>query len=152
MTWSVWSVWKAFWGELNTPDSFQDDPYGAVTNQSAHVLWGLWASVAICMGYLAIMGEMPDRIAVFLLIAFGYPILIEKFTQRWSGADSIVDTMFVSLGAAAPLVSLKEVAFKPNLDLRLQFEGTVAIMVAIPVLLLAHWWPRAARKYWPKAR
>lgn len=146
-----WAVWKAFWGDLNTPSSFPDDPYGGLVNQAAHILFGLWVASALCIVVALLTGEMPYRLAVWPAVVLPYFFVVELGRQQWQGADTLIDTGFVGLGAAVPLLSLKEVAFHPEIDLRLQMPGAVVVFVAIPVALAAYGLPRLFRKYRPKA-
>jgi hypothetical protein len=140
-------VWQSFWGELNTPNAFRADPYGALTNASGHVLLGLAASSFISLAYCALVGEMPVRGWVWLVVTFGYLWLIERVVQSWSGPDSIRDGAFVSLGSAVPLVALKEVSIQPIVVLEPQpLQGLVAL-AAVVVALAAYVFPRARRKW-----
>ncbi len=141
------AVWRAFWGDLNTPSSFPDDPEGGLKNQASHILLGLYLSACLCIAYALIYGEMPHRVGVWFAVTITYFWLIELRRQQWQGADTLIDTGFVGLGAAVPLVSLKELAFHPEIDLRLQLTGAVVVFVAIPVALAAYGVPRIFRKY-----
>lgn len=143
----MWSVWRAFWGDLNTPSSFPDDPEGGLKNQASHILIGFYLSACLCVIWALIAGEMPHRAAVWPAVTGTYFWFIEWRRQQWQGADTLIDTFFVGLGAAVPLVTLKEVAFRPDIDLRLQMAGAVVIFVAIPVALAAYAIPRVFRKY-----
>lgn len=145
------SVWKAFWGDLNTPSSFPDDPEGGLKNQASHILIGFYFAACLCIAHALIAGEMPHREGVWLAVTVSYFWLIEIRRQQWQGADTLIDTAFVGLGAAVPLVSLKEVAFQPDIDLRLQLPGAVVIFVAIPVALATYAIPRIFRKYRTRA-
>lgn len=147
----IWSVWRAFWGELNTPSSFPADPEGGGKNQAAHILIGFYLASVVCILWALAIGEMPHRLAVWPAVTLTYFWLIELRRQQWQGADTLIDTAFVGLGAAVPLVSLKEIAFDPAIDLRLQMPGAVVVFLAIPVMLLAYVAPRIFRKYRTRA-
>lgn len=142
----IWAVWLSFWGDLNTPSSFPDDPEGGMKNQASHVLIGLILSAWVCVGWALVAGEMPYRLGVWCAVVSTY-FWFEMKRQEWQGADTLIDTGFVGLGAAVPLVSLKEVAFQPEIDLRLQLAGAILILIAIPVAVLAYGAPRMVRKY-----
>ena len=58
---SFWAVWASFWGELNTPDCYHDDPYGGGLNQLGHVALGCTAAVMACLIWAGIFDEMPYR-------------------------------------------------------------------------------------------
>lgn len=149
---AVGSLWLAFWGDLNTPSSFPADPEGGLKNQGWHILIGFYLSACLCIVWALIAGEMPHRAGVWLTVTAGYFWVIELRRQQWQGADTLIDTAFVGLGAALPLVSLKEVALRPEIDLRLQMAGAVLVFVAIPVALAAYGLPRLYRKYYPGAK
>ncbi len=93
------SVWSAFWRELMTPDRFEGRPYEAFMNQVGHVA----AGVVLAMAALAlgdqVLGKAPNPWLVWPVVALGYAILIELSRQKWFGADTVLDSAFVSLGA-----------------------------------------------------
>lgn len=99
------AVWLAFWGELNTPSAYQDDPYGALANQSGHLALGAFLAAALSLAYCGIFGEMPFRWPVWASVVTTYLVAVEWLKQGWSGADSVIDSAFVALGAAAARVS-----------------------------------------------
>lgn len=141
------AIWLAYWGRVNEPSSYWADPEGASKNQLSHWAIGLWLSASSCMGYALIFGEMPSRLAVWCVLTLGYFRLIELMKQGWQGPDSVIDTMFFSLGAAVPLVPLNEVSFYPEIDLSLNEEAGLALMGTTLVLFIAHVAPRARRWY-----
>lgn len=137
-------IWKSFWGELNTPDSFSDQPYEGALNQAGHIMIGATAAVILCLLWQMAFGEMPYRWAVGLGLSIGYLLLIECLRQGWQGADSVVDAAFVSLGVALPLISLREVrpgALEPQ-----AIPGIVGLLCAAAALGL-YVYPRARRKW-----
>lgn len=140
------AVWLAFWGELNTPSAYQDDPYGALANQSGHLALGAFLAAALSLAYCGIFGEMPFRWPVWASVVTTYLVAVEWLKQGWSGADSVIDSAFVALGAAAPLVSLKEVAFIPRVVLEPQPREGLTLLAVIVVALAAHVYPRAVRR------
>jgi hypothetical protein len=143
----IGAVWQSFWGELNTPAEFKNDPYGAFTNQAGHLCLGASLVSAYCLMFCGIMGEMPYRLPTWALFTFGYLIAIEWTSQGWKGADSVFDGGFVSLGVAAPLVALKEVQFQPKVVLEPQIEQGLALLALIVVALAAYVLPRAVGKW-----
>ena len=143
------SVWLAFWAELNTPSNYAADPYGGFTNQASHWAVGIAAAAATCLLFGLLAGEMPPRWGVWLAVTLGYAVWIEKIKQEWAGPDSIVDTGFVALGAALPLASLKETAFRPRIALELHAEAGLAVLAGSAIALLAYVYPRL--KKWRNA-
>lgn len=141
------AVWQSFWGDLNTPSAFRDDPAGAAANQAGHLAIGAFAAAFLSLAYCAIYGEMPFRIAVWLGVTWGYLVAVEWLTQGWKGGDSIIDGAFVSLGAAVPLASLKEVSFQPRVVLEPRPEQGLLILATIAVALAVYVYPRAVRKW-----
>lgn len=105
---AIWAFLVAFWGEINTPESYPDKPYEAALNQIGHLFIGALFSSGVCVVYAAAIGEMPYKWIVFSALVGGYAALIEWLQQGWAGADSIVDIGFVALGVVAPLVALTE--------------------------------------------
>lgn len=140
------AVWASFWGELNTPNAYRDDPYGALANQAGHLALGAFLASALSLAYCGLFGEMPFRWPVWASVTMTYLVAVEWFQQGWSGPDSVIDGGFVSLGAAAPLVSLKEVAFNPRVVLEPQVEEGLTLLCVIAVALVAHVYPRAVRR------
>ena len=141
------AVLSAFWGELNTPNAYRDDPYGALTNQAGHLALGAFGAAALSLAYCAVGGEMPFRWPVWAGITMVYLLAVEWLWQDWSGPDSVIDGGFVSLGAAVPLAALQEVAFYPNVILEPRPQEGLAILGAIVVALSAYVYPRAVRKW-----
>ena len=140
------AVWLAFWGELNTPSSFRADWYGAMTNAVGHIAMGAFLASALSLAYCAWAGEMPFRWPVWAAITLGYLLTVEWFVQRWSGPDSLIDGGFVSLGAAAPLASLREVAFFPSVKLEPQPLQGLTVLAVILLALAAYVLPRLRQK------
>lgn len=141
------SVWLAFWAELNVPSNYRADPYGGAANQAAHWALGIAAASAFCLVFGLIAGEMPPRFGVLALVAFGYAVAIEKIKQSWAGPDSVIDTAFVALGAALPMVALKETAFHPRIVLDLQEVEGLSVLAISAIAWLAYIAPRAVQKW-----
>ncbi len=140
-------VWRAFWGELNTPDDFHDKPYEGGMNQAVHWIMGGIAVITICLVWAITYGEMPYKIPTWCAVTGGYALIIEYWRQGWNGADSVRDTYFFGLGAALPLVSLSEVAFRPEIKLVPNaVEGLIGIGVTV-LSLAVYVYPRARRKW-----
>lgn len=141
------SVWRMFWGDLNTSDSFYDKPYEGGMNQAVHILIGIALVCIVCLGYALLMSEMPYKTLTWLTITGGYAVVIEGWRQGWMEEDSLVDTAFVGLGAAIPLVALSEVSFRPHIKLvPNETEGMISICIAI-ITLAIYVYPRAKRKW-----
>lgn len=146
----MWAVWLAFWGDLNTPESYPDRPDLAAANQGAHWGIGVALSAIVCLAWFAIFGEMPYREAVWVSVVTTYLVAVEWLRQGWRGVDSVTDGMFLGLGAALPLVALKErmTAAGPTLDPRP--EWGLPLIAATVVIYAAHIIPRAVRRYQKK--
>lgn len=143
----IGTILRAFWGDLNTPSSFPNDPQGALTNQIGHLALGAFLAAFISLIYCAMAGEMPFRWAVWAGVSAAYLVMIEWLKQDWQKADSLIDGAFVSLGAAAPLAALKEVSFQPKVALEPQPEQGLAVLAVCLVALAAYVYPRAVRKW-----
>lgn len=141
----MWSIWRAFWGDLNTPSTYYADPYGAAVNQISHMALGAVAVVAICAAWALIYGEMPYRWGAGVAVVVLYAAVIELGVQRWSGQDSTVDTAFVAMGAAAPLVSLHEVTFLPAIRLEFYAGNALTWLVCAVATLAVYVAPRIRR-------
>jgi hypothetical protein len=140
-------VWRAFWGELNTPDNFKDRPYEAGLNQLGHIALGAVAVCVACLAWSMVVGEMPYKALAWLLVLGLYVVVIEWWRQDWQGADSVVDSAFFGIGAAIPLVALSETAIHPEVRLGVNaVEGLVSICAA-GVSLAVYVYPRARRKW-----
>jgi hypothetical protein len=141
------AIMRAFWGDFNDPTTYAADPYGAVVNQLGHIALGCAAVVAICAFWALVYGEMPYRWAVGFVVVFLYAVIVEFWWQRWFGADSTIDTAFVAMGASAPLVSLHEVTYRPEIRLE-HYPVNMLVWLACTALALALYvWPRARRAY-----
>jgi hypothetical protein len=130
---------RAFWGDLNDPSTYAADPYGAAVNQLGHIALGSAAVVAICAAWALIYGEMPYRWGTGIAVVVLYAFVVEFWIQKWFGSDSTVDTAFVAMGAAAPLVSLHEASFRP--------VNTLVWLACAVLALAVYIWPRAMRAY-----
>ena len=137
----------SFWRELNDPSSFAADPIGGAGNQGTHVLIGGSIATAICVLWAYWYGEMPVRWTLWLAILVLYAVVIEWLVQGWNWWDSVQDTYFISVGAAAPLVSLKEVEYRPEIKLDFNELQCLAWLVVLVVSLTLYIYPRAAQKY-----
>ena len=138
-------MWRAFWGELNRPETFARDPYGALTNQAGHVLLGGVAVCAVCASWALAFGEMPHRWPTGLILIALYAVMIEWWRQGWRRGDSILDTAFVALGVAGPLVTLVEVRFRPVIELQLQPWAFLLWLVCTVAALGVYVAPRIKR-------
>jgi hypothetical protein len=141
-------IWQRFWGELNTPEGYRADWYPALTNQTSHAKWAAVAVCVICAIWALHYGEMPYRWPLWIIVTGLYAFLVEYLRQGWRRRDSFNDTYFIGLGAAAPLVSLHEVAYRP--EIRLEFVGGgLGFLTWLAVAILsfaAHVVPRIVRQ------
>lgn len=139
------AAWQSFWGDLDTPSSYPDRPDLAAANQAGHWSVGVGLAGFACLMWFAILGEMPHREAVWAAVVCLY-LTWEIRRQGWEGVDTITDTIFVALGAAFPLFSLKErmTPEGPTLDPRPDLG--LPLMAATLVILAAHLIPRARRR------
>jgi hypothetical protein len=146
---SPFQIWRMFWGELNAPESYPLDWYRALTNQVSHKAVAAIVSAAVCVIYALYWKEMPYRVPVWFALVISYAFWVEYLRQGWRRHDSFNDTYFVGLGLAAPLVSLHEVAYEPEIRLELVGDGMgfIAWLAVASVSLAAHVIPRLVRKW-----
>jgi hypothetical protein len=142
------NVWKSFWVDLNTPESYPDDPYKAFINQVfGHALGvGGLGSILICVIYEHTYGEFPYRIAVWFGLVSFYFFIVEGHLQKWR-KDFKVDTLFVALGAAIPMTALYEVQIEPTVRLEYTKEWFYITTAILFIVGLLHIYPRAVKKY-----
>ncbi len=94
---------------LTDPSAFPDDWYGWLTNQISHIGLGVFLTFALCSLYWLINGEMPYRVAAYMVIASGY-LAFEIYVQGWRRFDTIEDTVFtVGYGTSAILAAFQEI-------------------------------------------
>ena len=140
------NIWRAFWGELNTPFDFSDQPYYGALNQIGHIAIGREAVTLICAG-LASVGWPVDAWFVAMSVVTFYAVAIELWRQKWMGADTIVDTAFVALGATYAPLALQ---LTPSGRWVRTEEATMAVVCWIVIVVAAlalYVYPRAKRKY-----
>lgn len=110
--------WAQFWRELNTQDDFEDDPYTEGANQVTHWCGGALLACIVSVLWFQTFGEYPARSIVGALIIVPYGTVIEMRQRERPGAvrgkspistGSMIDTTFVALGAALPLLTFTEV-------------------------------------------
>jgi hypothetical protein len=94
-----WRVLRAFWAELNRPDSFEGKPYFAFINQIGHIALGRHLVENISAVLVQIFGGAPNAWAIAIWVVAGYVLLVELNRQGWVGADTIRDSAFLALGA-----------------------------------------------------
>jgi len=140
-------MWRAFWGDLNRPETFARDPYGALTNQGTHALLGGLSVCGVCALWAIIYGEMPYRWPTGVILVGLYAVVIEWWRQGWRRGDSILDAGFVALGVAGPLVSLKEVRHMPAVELEFYEWNFVVWLVCMVTALAVYVAPRIKRYY-----
>ena len=144
---SIIKVLGSFWNDLNDPSNFASDPVGAAGNQGTHILIGGSAAVAVCVLWAYLYGAMPYRWPLWMAIVLLYAGFVEWFFQGWRRRDSVVDTYFIGLGAAAPLVSLREAAYRPEVKLDFNELQCLMWLVVFFVSMAAYIYPRAVQKY-----
>ena len=140
------NIWRAFWGELNTPFDFSDQPYYGALNQIGHIAIGREAVTLICAG-LAFVGWPVNAWLVAAFVVVFYAVVIELWRQKWMGADTVVDTAFLSLGATYAPLALQ---LTPSGRWIRTQEATTAIAAWVAVVLIAlsvYVYPRARRKW-----
>lgn len=114
---------------LFSPDSFQDDWYGYLTNQVSHISLGVFLTWVLCFISFLVVGELPYKIEIFSFLAVLY-FLYELLFQGWHGLDTIEDWVFFSLyGVLGTVVTFTEVASVITLNL-------IAPTIIFPVLIL----------------
>jgi hypothetical protein len=142
-----WGVWRAFWGDLNTPSDFSSQPYFGALNQIGHIAIGREAVTLICIAYAAAFGAVPNAWFAALFFVLFYAVVIEIWRQKWVGRDTVVDSCFVAIGAAYTPLALQ---LTPSGRWVRTQEATTAVLVWIFIAVLAlalYVYPRAKRRY-----
>ena len=142
-----WRVWSAFWRELNTPDAFTNQPYLGFINQVGHLALANNLAKAFTALWYDINGTLPDLWAVAVLVTLLYSGGIELFRQKWRGADTVLDSTFVALGAS--LVPVSMIPTPSGRWFRTEdWSSGFLFWLACAVLALALYvYPRAKRAY-----
>lgn len=84
---------------FSSPDSFDRDPYGYISNQAGHIYLGF----TITTFYAWILSKIdtyPSQSWVFLAMVGGYLGAWELLRQGWREWDTIEDTLYFSAGAS----------------------------------------------------
>ena len=140
-------IWRAFWGELNTPSDFSRQPYFGALNQIGHIAIGREAVMLLCRAWAAAFDATPNAYFIALYFVVFYAVVIELWRQKWVGADTVVDSCFVAIGASyTPLV----LQLTPSGRWVRTQEASTAILVWIFIAVLAlglYVYPRAKRLY-----
>jgi len=139
----MWRTIVDVWTEAMQPESYVGRAYDATVNQWGHAALGLAAIAVFCIGWDVILGEMPYRPLVFAWFVGGWFGLVEIAGQGWRGTDTLDDTYFFAIGAAAPLVSLHEVRTELGHMLDLNNLNGLAIAAVLVISLAFHAWDRA---------
>ena len=114
---------------LIEPSAFLNDWYGWLTNQSGHILLGVFMAFFVCLIAFFALGELPFRLDVFAACLFGY-VAFELFTQGWQGYDTLEDTVFVvAYGCGAPLAAFHEVT-AGSADVALDLRALIPFFLA----------------------
>ena len=136
----MWQTIKALWIEASRPESFMGRVWASTVNQGWHFWIGLSLAALVCVIWDAAFGSMPYRTLVFGWIVGAYFGLWEIAVQGWQGRDTLDDTYFFGLGAAAVLVSLHEVETNLGPMLDLNNANALAALVALVISLLFNAW------------
>lgn len=139
-------MWRAFWKEINTASDFRADPYGELTNQSAHAFLGMMLAILFSFAGLLWFGEFPHKEGVVIAVTMPY-ILGELFKQRWRGWDTVADVFFYAIGGYGVLSSLSEVKVGDAVYLEPNPVGFFACLSAFIAVLLIRLHPRVKAKY-----
>jgi hypothetical protein len=140
-----WSIWRAFWEDLNTPEDFVAEPVKGVTNQAGHMAGAFVASAGIASAWTQILGWVPSLWITAGVVIAGYLIVIELVTQKWQGRDTISDTSFVSLGAVLPAITISLTPSGRWIRVEELSSGFLFWLACATVALVFYAWPRAKR-------
>lgn len=86
-----------------SPEQFKNDWYGYITNQMAHIGFGVAMVVGLMIFHQQITGEFFNRLYAFLVILIGYTCF--EVCQNGKFRDIIEDIFFVvGIGTGSALV------------------------------------------------
>ena len=142
-----WSIWRAFWEDLNTPEDFVAEPVKGVTNQAGHMAFAFVASAGIASAWTQIFGWVPSLWITAGIVIACYLIVIELLTQKWQGRDTISDTSFVSFGAVLPAITISLTPSGRWIRVDELSSGFLFWLACATVALVLYAWPRARRAY-----
>ena len=130
---------RRFLSLFAAPSRFADDPYGHLTNQVSHAMLGFASATVFAWIAQLASGQWLDQRVTFAVVTLGYFVWWELIFQRWRGLDTVEDSVFVALGAAAYLA----------IDMSYVIERVMLWLVALGVLLvpgvLLRWRARGER-------
>ena len=157
-----WSLVRAVWRELNTPEDYAAEPVRGLTNQFGHLALAFVLTVSIASAWVQMSEVLPSVLAaaaavigayvpplwaaaVFVIAV--YAIGIELIRQKWQGRDTISDTSFWSMGAvAAPII----ISLTPSgrwIRVEEASSGFLIWLACAALALALYVWPRARRAY-----
>lgn len=122
------------------PDDFARDWYGFLSNQSSHVMLGVfWAWVSAGVFY-AVVGEYPLKAEAWAILT-GLYVLYELFWQGRNGWDTVEDTLFVCVyGAGGAYAAFSEVTpGDPRLFLDIDAPIPFAVVAGVHLATGAAW-------------
>jgi hypothetical protein len=143
----MWSIWRAFWEDLNTPENYAAQPVLGLTNQAGHMAGAFVASAGSASAWTQIFGWVPSLWITAGVVIAGYLIVIELVTQKWQGRDTISDTSFWSLGAVLPAVVISLTPSGRWIRVEELSSGFLFWLACATVALVLYAWPRAKRAY-----
>jgi hypothetical protein len=142
---------KAFWDDLNTPNDFVDQPAKGAANQIGHIAIGAVVVTGACSICVQVFGysvlKWPLVVAIAVVVALAYFVVIELGRQKWAGLDTVEDAGFVALGASLPVVTLDMTASGRWIRTDEWTLGFLAWLACTVVALGAYVYPRARRKW-----
>jgi hypothetical protein len=141
----MWQTIRELWNEASRPESFVGRAWETTENQWGHFWVGLSMAALVCVAWDSAFGEMPYRTIVFGWVVGAYFGLWEIARQGWQGSDTLDDTYFFGLGAAAVLVSLHEVETDLGPMLDLKNENALAAFAAFIICLFFNAWEKRTR-------
>jgi len=83
------------------PKAFRNNTYGYLTNQIGHIYLGFILTSAYVFLMWKLIGVHPNQNYCVAVVVSTYLIFWEGLYQKWSGWDSIEDTLYVFCGAGS---------------------------------------------------
>ena len=142
-----WRVWRAFWGEVNAPDSFEGKPYFAFMNQIGHIALGRHLVENICALWVQVFDVAPYAWVIAIWVVAGYVVLIELNRQGWFGADTIRDSAFLALGAVCVPITASVTPSGRWIRLEEASSNYLIWQLAVAVAVVVYMRPRLVAAY-----
>lgn len=127
MTWLVLS-----------PSDFRKDWRMELYNQVCHFFLGALTAIVAASLFYFLYDEYPEKELLSLFCVTSYFVFIELLFQKWSGHDTVVDLMFVSLGVFSTSYGLDEKIIQEQVVLKPNFLALGVIFSVFAFTLLAH--------------